>query len=249
MKNILLGIGILLFFAQCEKPKDCIKTTGPLKSKVLTDLSFDKIIVNKGIALVITQGAEYKVEIVSGENLINDIEVKVLNRTLSLEDNTSCNWVRNYGQTTVYVTAPNLTDIYSKTELNITATGTLSYPYLHLVAMDETDGFKGVGTGDFILNLNNQMLLVENNDVSRYFLTGTSHDLTVKFYEYGGTFIGQNLLADNITIYHRGSNDMFLHPINSLTGGIYNIGNVYCNSHPAQDPTVVQPYRGKLFFY
>ena len=249
MKNIIFSLGLLLFFTQCEKPSDCIKTTGPLTLKVLTDLSFDKIIVNKGIALVITQGPDYKVEIVTGQNLINDIEVNVLNRTLTLEDNTSCNWVRNYGQTTVYVTAPNLTDIYSKTELNITATTTLTYPYLHLVGMDETDGYKGVGTGDFILNLNNQMLLVENNDVSRYFLTGTTHDLTVNFYEYEGKFIGQNLLADTISIYHRGSNDMFLHPINSLTGGIYNIGNVYCNNYPTAVPEVAQPYRGKLFFY
>jgi len=249
MKNIILALGVLLFFAQCEKPKDCIKSTGPLKSKIVSNLSFDKIIVNKGIALVITQGPEYKVEIVSGENLINDIEVKVLNRTLSLEDNTSCNWVRNYGQTTVYVTAPNLTDIYSKTELNITATGTLLFPYLHLVSMDQTDGYKGVGTGDFILDIHNQKILIENNDVSRYFITGTTQNLDVNFYEYGGFFIGQDLLATDITIYHRGSNDMFLHPINSLTGGIYNIGNVYCNSRPTRDPAVVQPYRGKLFFY
>lgn len=62
---------------------------------------FSKIIVNKRIGLVIIQGDDYKVEVKTGENLINDIEVSVVDNKLILEDNTTCNWVRDYGETTV----------------------------------------------------------------------------------------------------------------------------------------------------
>ena len=116
MKKYLIYIVVLLVFIQCEKPIDCVKSSGPMKSKVFEGLTFTKLLVNKRIAVVITQGDQYKVEVKTGENLINDIEVKLSGDLLTLSDNTSCNWVRDYGETTVYITAPNITDIYSKSE-------------------------------------------------------------------------------------------------------------------------------------
>lgn len=247
MKKFLMSICLLFILADCEKPGDCIKSSGQLTSKVYEGLTFDKIIVNKRIALVITQGDSYKVEVRAGQNLINDIEVKVVDNMLSLEDNTTCNWVREYGETTVYVTAPSLTDIYCKTEKNISSSGVLTYPNLHLVSMNSYDGYKGAGTGDYILHVDSENLWIENNDVSRYFISGKAKAIGVSFYEYGGIFHGENLFADNITVYQRGSNDMFLNPIKSITGDIYNTGNVICTSKPPI-VQVVEHYRGRLIF-
>lgn len=240
-------MGLILFFASCEKTGDCIKSSGQMTSKVYEGISFNKIIVHNGIALVITQGDQYKVEVRTGENLIYDIEVKVLDNTLTLEDNTTCNWVREYGETVVYVTAPNVTDIYCKTEKNITSNGVLTYPNLHLVSMDNVDGYKGIGTGDYILQIDSQNLSIENNSFSRYFISGKTNEMNLNFYENGGIFHGENLFSNTITLYHRGSNDMFVHPTNAIFGNIYNVGNVYCNSRPPISP-VVQHYRGRLIF-
>jgi hypothetical protein len=248
MKKILLLLFVMLLLTNCESPGDCIKSTGPIATKTLNGLTFTKILVNKGIAVVIRQGDETKVEIKTGQNLINDIEVGVANGMLILSDNTSCNWTREYGGTVVYVTTPTLTDIYSKTEQNIISEGILTFPALHLFSMDTFDGYSGIGTGDFLLQVQSERLTIDSNNVSRFFLTGTSHDMQVNFYESGGIFHGEHLLVNNIYVYHRGTNDIVLHPLDEIKGDIYNIGNVICVNHPPV-VEVRQHYRGQLIFY
>jgi len=247
MKNSALFILIGFLFFGCEKPSDCIKSSGPTQSKIYEGISFTKLLVNKRIGVVIKQGDTYKVEVKAGENLINDIEVTFSGDLLTLTDNTSCNWVRDYGQTVVCITAPNLTDIFSKTEQNISSDGILTFPNLRLVSMDYLDGYPGVGLGDFIMHIENESITAENNEVGRFFLTGTTNNLAVSFYEYGGIFHGEDLLANSVLIYHRGNNDMFVRPVNAIRGDLYNVGNIYCYSRPPI-VAVIQHYRGKLIF-
>ncbi|KAB1153766.1 head GIN domain-containing protein [Flavobacterium luteum] len=249
MTKKIVPLLFILFFTSCEKPFDCVKSSGKLSAKVYEELTFTKIIVHKGIALVITQGDNYKVEVKTGENLINDIEVKSDGNTLTLEDNTTCNWVRDYGETTVYITAPNLTDIYCKTDKEITSNGTLKYENLRLISMNTIDGYNGVGTGDFVLQIDCEKLLVESNEVSRYYISGKANQASINFYEQDGIFHGENLMCNAISLFHRGSNHMFVHPLVSLSGDIYNVGNVFCYSRPSEENIrVKQHYKGKLIF-
>ncbi|WP_298221582.1 head GIN domain-containing protein [Flavobacterium sp.] len=220
-----------------------------MKSKAYDGLTFTKLLVNKGINVVITQGDTYQVEVQTGENLINDIEVTLSGDLLTLSDNTSCNWVRDYGETTVYITAPNLTEIISKTEQNITSNGVLTYPSLRLVLMDEGDGYSGTGTGDIYLEVDNHQVVAENNELGRFFITGTTDFLSVSFYESGGVFHGENLYATDVRFYHRGSNDMYIRPLNSLDGDIFNVGDVNCYSRPpAENVHVREHYHGSLIY-
>jgi len=220
-----------------------------MKSKTYDGLTFTKLLVNKGINVVITQGDTYQVEVQTGENLINDIEVTLTGDLLALSDNTSCNWVRDYGETTVYITAPNLTEIISKTEQNITSNGVLTYPSLRLVLMNEGDGYSGTGTGDIYLQVNNHQVVAENNELGRFFITGNTDFLSVNFYESGGVFHGENLYAKDVRFYHRGSNDMYVRPLNSLDGDIFNVGDVNCYSRPpAENVHVREHYHGSLIY-
>lgn len=242
-----LAILIVLVLAGCDKTGDCVKSTGAMTVRTYNGLEFSKIIVNKGIALVIAQGPEPKVEVHSGENLIDDIQVTAAGGWLLLKDNTDCNWVRDYGQTVVYVTTPGLTDVYSKTELSISAPQTLTFPFLHLVAMDSNDGFPGTGTGDFYLNISNAQTMADCNTVSRFFISGQTDKLQVSMYASGGIFNGQDFLARQVDVFHRGSNDIYVHPGESLSGDIYNIGNVFSVVRPPA-VNVTEHYRGRLIF-
>lgn len=235
-----------MVLAGCEKPGDCIKSAGATTVKTYDGFSFHTVLVNRGIALVIAQGDVYKVEVQAGENLVNDITVKVENGVLTLEDQTTCNWVRDYGQTVVYITAPNLTDIYAKTELPIVSRGTLTFPDLHIVSMDSYDSYNGTGTGDFYLNIDNQNLMIENNTVSRFYLSGHTNNLQLSVYESGGIFYGQELMAEQVVLYHRGSNDLYVHPVQSISGNIFNIGNVFSVRRPPLID-VTEHYQGRLF--
>ena len=114
MRKIYFLFSLLLIFISCEKPSDCIESTGEMVTKTVTVNPFTRIKVYRGIAINITQGPEYKVEIKSGSNLIDNISVAQVDNQLIFTDNSSCNWLREYGQTTIYITTPTLEEIYSK---------------------------------------------------------------------------------------------------------------------------------------
>jgi hypothetical protein len=244
LKKIIILICFLFFALGCSKPSECVESTGAIITRDFSISTFDKIIVYSGISLVITQGPVASVQVQTGENLISNIEVKVENGLLSIKDKTTCNWVRDYGNTTVFVTSPNVTEIHSKTEKNITSNGVLTYPILSLISTDLSDG---AGTGDFYLNINNSQLVVENNNVSRYFISGLTNILKVNFYEGNGRFSGENLNAKEIQIFHRGTNDIVVKPIDKITGKLYSTGNLIIkNTPPIVD--VQQYYQGRLIY-
>ena len=244
MKANYLFLIVIMFFASCEKPSDCFESAGKMSSKEVAVTPFSKVIIHNGIAAIITQGAEYSVNIDSPENLISDIEVQIVDGLLKIKDNTTCNFTRKYGLTTVHITAPNLTEIHSKTEKNIISNGVLNFPDLKLFSMDVQDG---AGTGDFILEVVSDNLAINFNNVSAFFISGSCNLLYLNVYEGNGIVRAENLVAQNINLYQRGSNDLHLKAKNSLVGKILSTGNVFCYGVPGV-VDVEQPYIGKLIF-
>ena len=218
--------------------------TGKVASKSFSVENFDKIEVHTGIALVVTQGETQFINVVTGENLINDIEVFVKNGTLILQDKTACNWVRDYGQTTVYVTAPNLNELISKTELDISSTNVLTHSELKLTATDDSGK---AGTGDFHIQVNNDVLEINSNNVAGFYLSGETVNLIAGFYEGNGILKAQDLISYSVFLFHRGSNDLYVHPTNDISGNIYSTGNVYCSLKPPI-VNVERHYQGRLIF-
>ena len=248
MKNFSLLIVLFLALNACEKPSDCVESSGPIITKEVTVQPFKKIKVYRGIEVVITQGSEYKVEIVAGSNFIDNVEVRQNGDQLIFKDDVSCNWVRAYGTTKVLVTTPTLEEVYSKTDRNISSNGMLTFPYISFVAMDKDgDGESGAGTGDFILNVDNDYLNIANNNVSRFYLSGQTNTANFNFYFGDGRIEAQNLTAQNIIVYHRGSNDMIVKPIQSITGTMNSTGNIILkNVPPIVD--VQELYQGRVIY-
>ncbi len=244
MKNLLLMVLVLLF-ASCGLSEDCIKSSGTRQTKDVEVSAFENIYVYPGIALVVTQGDEYQVMVEAGDNFIDQISVELDGNSLLLKDQTNCNWVRDYGQTTVYVTAPNIVEIYSNTNQTIRSNGVLTYPMLRLYSMDF---FGGVGTGDFFFEVDNSQLVVQSNHVSAFHVSGSTQQLLLSFYNGNGRFEGAEFLANEIIVFHRGANDMIVHPVETLAGDIYGTGNVISVTQPTNDPEVTEHYSGRLLF-
>ena len=109
------------------------------------------------------------------------------------------------------------------------------------------DGESGAGTGDFILNVNNDYLNIANNNVSRFYLSGQTNTANFNFYFGDGRIEAQNLTAQNIIVYHRGSNDMIVKPIQSITGTMNSTGNIILkNVPPIVD--VQELYQGRVIY-
>lgn len=257
MKKYCISLSLFLLYISCEKPSDCVESSGELISKDILVTAFNRIEVLKGIELIVTQGPEYKVQIQTGENLMENIEVIQNGPVLTLKDNATCNWVRDYGQTKVYVTAPNLEEIYSKSEKNISSNGVLTYPILRLFAFDtDGDGREGAGTGDFFITINNAnpnpigqqgQLVILNNNVSRYYISGQTNQAVFNFYAGDGRIEAENLTAQFIELFHRGSNDMIVKPMQSITGTMVSTGNVILKNNPPI-VTVQQLYQGQVIY-
>ncbi len=246
MKKLIYFFGLFFVFISCEKPSECIKSSGKTITKEIAVSAFNRVEVYRGIELIITQGADYKVEIETGENLIGDIEVTQSGNILKLIDNSTCNWVRQYGRTKVKITAPNIEEIYSKSDRNIRSNGTLTYPILRLFSLDKDgDDKDGAGTSDFILNLNTTQLDIQTNTVSRFFISGETIDANFNFYAGDPRIEAQNLSAQNITIYHRGSNDMIVKPTQNISGKLLSTGNVILKNNPTNN-TLVSYYTGHV---
>lgn len=233
MKKVVLFIVCVLIFSSCEKPSDCVESSGETIIKDIPVLPFKKIKVYRGIQVVITQGSEYKVQIEAGKNFIDNVEVIQNGDQLIFKDEASCNWVRAYGLTKIHVTTPTLEEIYSKTDRDISSIGVLTFPDLNILSLDkDADGEKGAGTGDFHMEVNNNTLTIANNNVSRYYLSGQTNNANFNFYFGDGRIEAQNLIAQNVKVYHRGSNDMIVNPIQSVTGTLNSTGNLVLKNVP-----------------
>ncbi|MEM0542855.1 head GIN domain-containing protein [Flavobacterium sp. j3] len=246
MKNGFSIIISIILFVSCSKPSDCIESTGASITKDFEVASFNAIYVHKGIEMQIRQGNEFKVQVTTGENLIDDISVEVINNELILRDNTTCNWVREFGQTKIFVTTPTVEflEIHSRTERKISSNGILTYPILRLIAMDLEEG---AGTNDFFIEVNNSQTVIENNNVSRFYISGLTNELLANFYDGNGRLLGENLQAKNIKVFHRGSNDMIVKPTESITGKMVSTGNIILkNVPPVVD--VEELYQGRVIY-
>lgn len=249
MKKFISFIALVSVFISCEKPSDCIESTGTIITKEITVQPFKRIKVYRGIEVVITDGPETKVEIEAGENFIDNVEVTQNGDQLIFKNETSCNWIRAYGRVKILVTTPTLEEVYSKTDRDISSNGVLTYPYISFISMDKDgDGETGAGTGDFIINVNNGYLNIANNNVSRFYLSGQTTTASFNFYFGDGRLEAENFTAQNIEVYHRGSNDMIIYPVQNLKGDLLSTGNLISKNHPLNPDTVVRHYQGRLIY-
>ncbi len=237
---ILLILGLV----NCN-PKDCFESTGNIIQKEINLPIFEKINVGNEVSLIIKQGTTQKVVLETGTNLIADVTVKVSNGKLIIADNNSCNLTRDYAVTKVYVTSPNIKEIRSNTARTIRSEGILNYPKLTLYSEDFIED--ALNIGDFDLHIQNQTLKIISNGSSIFTITGTTTNLQIGFYSGSSRFIGSNLIATNILVVQKSTNDMLIHPINRLEGDIFSIGDVISYNHP-NSIDITEHYTGRLIF-
>ena len=249
MRHVILLVYSIFFFLSCEKPSDCIESSGPTAVKIIPVLAFKKIKVYRGIEVFIKEGPEYKVEIKAGSNFIDNIEVRQNGDQLIFTDDVSCNWVRNYGETKIYVTTPTLEEVYSKTDRNISSIDFLTFPNLNIISFDkDADGESGAGTGDFHLKLNVNSISINNNNVSRFFLEGTANEANFNFYYGDGRLDAANLIAQHVNVYHRGFNDMIAYPVQSVKGILNSTGNLILKNVPPIVTPLQVLYTGHVIY-
>ena len=240
-------IATILLSCNAKVMPDCLQNSGPIIQMEFNVDAFSKIVVFERVQLILKEASEQKIVVETGKYLRDEITVNVVDDQLILRNNNACNISRDYGITKIYVSAPNITEIRSSTGLPVLSDGVLNYPNLTLVSEDfEAEGLYHTD-GNFRLDVNCTNLNVINNNLSHMFLNGTVESLFIGFYSGNSRFEGRNLIAQNIKIFQRSSNDMILNPQASLTGEIRSTGNVLVLKEPPV-LDVQTYYTGRLIF-
>lgn len=241
----LISIAFLVFACAKDHVPDCIQKGG---SRIFVEHhldTFDQILVNENIELIIQEGSNHHVKIEAGEYLISDVNFTINEGLLTLTDNNQCNWLRSYQPTKITVTTPSLYQIRSNTQYTIKSSGKLNFPNLKLVS--ENFNQDQISLGDFDLEVNNQSLSIISNNLSQFFISGHTETLFVGFYSGTTAFFGDHLIAQNVTVSHRSSHDIRVHPIQSLSGELRGVGNLI-SVHTPPIVDITQLYTGSLIF-
>lgn len=221
---------LLILISGCtdESVPECFRTAGDVVEYDVAVDAFTSIKISEGIALMITQGDAQRVTIKTPENFKPEINAQTVNGELQLTNGTSCNWVRDYNLTTIYVTTPDLENIYSASQFDVKSNGVLAFPSLKL-----SSGLYGkTASGTWQLNVNCQSLMIEDNQSSYYNISGIADNLTVNFYSGDSRFDGSNLASQKLHIFHRSSNDIIARPELEAKGTLYSTGDLVLKTHP-----------------
>ena len=239
---------IIIGITSCnsESALDCFKAAGTIIESEINVAPFSKISVNKKIQLFIKEGADYKVVIETGENIINEIDVFTTDGILYLTNNIGCNFVRDYGITKVYVTAPNIEEIRNNSSLTVFSIGVLRYANLTLLSEDyETEEF--YTNGDFILDLEVENLNISANGFSNFFLTGSAIKANIALYSGNSRVEAADLFIQDLIVFHRSTNKIIVNPQMSIIGEIRSLGDVISKNEPPLID-VTEYYTGRLIF-
>tara|TARA_B100001146_G_scaffold199970_1_gene190337 strand:- start:164 stop:913 length:750 start_codon:yes stop_codon:yes gene_type:complete len=248
MKKLFFYISIILFIScNSEEANDCLQVEGRSVIKEIELENFEEITVYGGIKLFLTYGETQEIRLETGENLVNDISFEVSENRLHLKNNNTCNFFREYDATRVYVTLPQLSYLRNGSQFTVESTNELPYSNLTLVSEDAEGNSDYYTNGDFQLQLNAEQITIVNNNLSDYFLSGQVENLQIGFYNGDGRFEGEQLIAQHINVYHRGSNKMIVNPQQSLTGTLYSTGDLIAKNHPTE-VEVEELYTGSLIF-
>lgn len=239
----------MICFLGCdsEDTGDCFQKAGGITQQEIKVAPFTELMVYDKIKLFIAQGPEQKVVVESGKNLLNEITAEVEAGRLTLKNENTCNLVRDYEITKIYVTTPNLEYLRHAGNIPLESVGTLKFANLWLVSENQALDPEIYTNGDFILDLEVQNLRITNDNYSHFFLTGSVENFDGFFAAGDGRLEARELIVQNYDLFHRGTNKLIINPQQSLKGEIVSYGDIISvNRPPIVD--VEEKFRGRLIF-
>src|SRR5690606_25322520 len=154
-----------------------------------------------------------------------------------------CNFFRDYGLTTIYVSSPNITEIRCSTQGEIRSEGTLTVDKLRVYSENFRNN-EYLTSGEIYLTVDTQDFQLVFNGVSNMYIQGKSKNLNITMASGNGRFEGRDFEVENANIYHRSSNDVIVNVSGVLKADLYGTGDLIAVKRPASKE-VNQHYKGQ----
>ncbi len=246
---LMLLTGLLFWGCNSDNAWDCFQTTGPIVQRTFNVDKFKKIIIWNRVQLIVSSGPEQSVVVESGENLMNEVLVRVEDGILKVSDRNSCNYTRDYDVTKVYVTAPvDSLEIRSSSGLPVIGQGPITFKKLILLSEDREQEGEFHTDGDFYFEeLDVTQLVIFANGTSKFFLGGRTNSANIGLYDGDARIEAPDLEIKNLYLFHRSTNKMVVAPTNLIQGRIVGLGDVICLTQPPII-NVEEEFTGRLLF-
>lgn len=239
MKRLIIILTfVALFGCDSDNAPDCLKSAGSETTQVFDLPEFDKMTINNEFKVYLTYGSEKSISVTTGENLLSDISLEVVNGELIVKNNAGCKWVRSYDFPILEITTDDLDFIEIIGGSEIYSTNTLRFAALFMKSKDSNG----------LINLDIDMVDfgVDGNEITNYNVEGVATNLNLTFSSGDSRFEGSNLLVTNAIVVHNGSNDMIVNVSESLSGRVGSTGDLIYVGQAPQFVDVNITNRGRL---
>lgn len=228
-KTYAFYIFYILFVLSCKKENafDCFKSSGSDISETRILGNFNSIELKNKVDVNITNGNDFKIEVVAGKHIIKNISTKVVNGVLVIENENTCNFVRGYKRiVTVNVTLPKLEGIVKNNGV-----GTIRFEQNYI---QDTLVVRTESSGDIYVNGKYNQIRTSAHGNGDIYLNGLCNSLYV--YTFGTNYLkAENLIIKDYAFVETLSlGDCYLN-VDNIQKFDYNIhrsGNIYYTGNP-----------------
>ena len=226
-------IAVMIFAATlsaaCSKlnPGDCFKNAGPVSTQTRSAESFRYIHMKNNIDVFITYGQEYGIEVRAGKNMMTGIKTEIDNRTLTISNENTCNWLRSYDSPLeVYITTPAIDSIVYMSSGNLTCLNTYAADSIQI------DVLEGAGSINLLLNTKKSVVNLHYGTVDLT-MKGHSHLNYIYSAGYGPADLSK-LDTEFSYLTNNSTNNCRVRARLELYVEIHNVGDVYYSGDPAE---------------
>jgi hypothetical protein len=226
MKKIsyLLFIILISLLWGCKKP-GCLGNAGDYITATVTLGTFNKVILENNIDLVLTQGYEEKIVIKAPKNIVPNITTGISNGILTISNSGNCRWARSPGEkVSVQLFFKKINKIIYEGSGDITNTDTLKLDTLQFEANE--------GAGNVSLTVNNKLtesyVLLENTDIKWH---GKTENCIMYNNPKGKTDMS-DFSVRNMWVTYGGVVDCYVNVSEYLQAIIEYKGNIYYRGNP-----------------
>ncbi len=220
--NIFIFLILLVGLNSCKKgdPTDCFKSTGSDITQERPASTFDKIILNDNVNLVLTQSDEFSISVSGGKNVLKKVRTDIDDRVLKIENRNSCNWMRSFDkEITVYANFKNIHQIEYRGSGDISCTNTIVQDSLTLQV------WEGAGKVEMDVDMTRNYIYFHIGTADVYY-RGAAHLSYITGSSFGPIY-AQNLKSTYTYIANHGSNNCYVQADLSIEATITSLGNIY----------------------
>lgn len=226
----IIYISLFVFLtAGCSKsPGDCFTSTGTIVTESRETEAFRYLQMENNVDVFLSYSTAQSVEVRAGKNIISGIKTTVVDQTLTISNENTCNWVRSYDKPIeVHISTSVLDSIVYQSSGNLTSSNQFIGDSLKL------DILEGAGSIDLWIDMHRSMFNLSYGTADLT-VRGYSHISHIYSEAYGPADLS-NMRSVYTYLTNYSTNNCYVWATLELQVAIENVGDVYYWGDP---PTV-----------